>query len=652
MKTILSLLGALALAVFVPRASAAAEITFQTFYDGLSPYGDWVEIDDYGYCWQPWVDSGWAPYTDGEWAKTDAGWTWVSNEDFGWATYHYGRWMQVNGRGWVWVPGYEWGPGWVSWRNNNDYVGWAPLPPRAVWRPSVGIGIGVDLNFGIGPSWYNFCPVRYFGNRGLRPYIVPRYNNVNIINNSVNVTNISVVNNNIYNGGPDYNQINRYAERPVPQYRLNRQNNIDLRNPRFNRGRIEGDTLNVAAPRVNPDRGQFRPAKVAGQVPRDQIRSNGWDDVKPAEARQIRENIRQQAREDRQQLRDDRRNDRLAGNDNNLPPNATAPGRGRPDANPSSPGTLTGNENRGNRFGDRGANDQPLAANTAGEDRQSRRERIIRDMEARRQGKTPPSANTPRNESNPRGDAATPNRRDNNDANSLPSQARRDQANTAGDQSARASKRDQIIREMEARRQGKSTPKSSETANRPNRQQENAQANTPPTRQNRPEEQTARNAKRDDIIRQMEARRAQQGQSSTPKRSQPSRDEAAPQRNSRNDDAAAAAQRARQREAQQNAAQRQNNSQRESLQRQAQQQNERRQAAAQQQDNARRQMQNQQRQQAQRPSQPRQQADRPAPQQRPQMQQQRQPQRQAAPQQSRSERQSSREEKKSKKDDN
>ncbi len=33
---------------------------------------------------------------------------------------------------------------------------------------------------------------------------------------------------------------------------------------------------------------------------------------------------------------------------------------------------------------------------------------------------------------------------------------------------------------MEARRQGKSTPKNSETANRPTRQQENAQANTPP----------------------------------------------------------------------------------------------------------------------------------------------------------------------------
>ncbi len=169
---------------------------------------------------------------------------------------------------------------------------------------------------------------------------------------------------------------------------------------------------------------------MAGQVPRDQIRSNGWDDVKPAEARQIRENIRQQARNDRQQQRNDRNNDKLANGNNNLPPNATAPGRGGPGTDPSNPATLTGNEGRGNRFGDRGANNQPLAANTPAGDRQTRREQIVRDMEARRQGKVPPSASekASRNESNPRGDVANPNRRNTGDANSLPAQGRRDQA--------------------------------------------------------------------------------------------------------------------------------------------------------------------------------------------------------------------------------
>ena len=49
----------------------------------------WVEVADYGYCWQPAVavsNAKWRPYSDGYWVYTDVGWTWVSYEDFGWAT--------------------------------------------------------------------------------------------------------------------------------------------------------------------------------------------------------------------------------------------------------------------------------------------------------------------------------------------------------------------------------------------------------------------------------------------------------------------------------------------------------------------------------------------------------------------------------------
>ncbi|MGI6343217.1 MAG: hypothetical protein ACOXZ9_09630 [Bacteroidales bacterium] len=28
-------------------------ITFQTFYNDLSPYGDWIYTHDYGYVWRP-----------------------------------------------------------------------------------------------------------------------------------------------------------------------------------------------------------------------------------------------------------------------------------------------------------------------------------------------------------------------------------------------------------------------------------------------------------------------------------------------------------------------------------------------------------------------------------------------------------------------
>src|ERR1700687_2264655 len=173
----------LALAISVlffpaPRQANGAEVSVDFFYNNLSG-GSWIEVGDYGYCWQPDVaaSADWRPYSDGYWAYTDLGWTWVSYEDFGWATYHYGRWVRLSGRGWVWVPGrdedLEWGPAWVSWRTGGDYIGWAPLPPaRGGIYAGVSIGGHVDIDFDIGPAYYNFCEVRYIGEPVLRERIV------------------------------------------------------------------------------------------------------------------------------------------------------------------------------------------------------------------------------------------------------------------------------------------------------------------------------------------------------------------------------------------------------------------------------------------------------------------------------------------------
>ncbi|MGA9118171.1 MAG: DUF6600 domain-containing protein [Bacteroidota bacterium] len=105
-------------------------VSFQLFYDELSPYGTWVDYQTYGYVWMPKGDSGFRPYaTAGRWVLTDDGWTWDSDYPWGWATFHYGRWDYDNVYGWLWVPGNEWGPAWVSWRRSPGYYGWAPLSP-------------------------------------------------------------------------------------------------------------------------------------------------------------------------------------------------------------------------------------------------------------------------------------------------------------------------------------------------------------------------------------------------------------------------------------------------------------------------------------------------------------------------------------------
>ena len=96
------------------------------FYNDLSPYGSWVNLEGYGWCWQPRavvVSPGWRPYCDGGyWVYSDAGWYWQSTYSWGWAPFHYGRWYAHPRCGWVWMPDRVWGPAWVTWRTGGDIL--------------------------------------------------------------------------------------------------------------------------------------------------------------------------------------------------------------------------------------------------------------------------------------------------------------------------------------------------------------------------------------------------------------------------------------------------------------------------------------------------------------------------------------------------
>jgi hypothetical protein len=148
MKTRQSCVGRLLLAALVTvcavcqanRAYAQVDVSFNVniqspsdFYDPLGHYGAWVNVSQYGRCWRPTVRaSDWRPYTTGHWEWTDAGWYWVSDEPWAWACYHYGQWVVDPVNGWVWLPGTQWAPAWVTWREAPDYIGWAPCGPGGV----------------------------------------------------------------------------------------------------------------------------------------------------------------------------------------------------------------------------------------------------------------------------------------------------------------------------------------------------------------------------------------------------------------------------------------------------------------------------------------------------------------------------------------
>ena len=142
------------------------------FYSNLTPYGTWISLDFGVYAWRPTIITRtWAPYKIGRWIWSDYGWYWDSYEPFGFIVYHYGRWHYDDYYGWIWIPDYDWAPAWVEWRYDDYYIGWAPLPPYAVFR--ISIGIVYTYSYVIPVTHWHFVQFRHFGNAYVYNYYVP-----------------------------------------------------------------------------------------------------------------------------------------------------------------------------------------------------------------------------------------------------------------------------------------------------------------------------------------------------------------------------------------------------------------------------------------------------------------------------------------------
>ncbi len=149
--------------------------TLDYFQAHLTPYGQWVDVPGVGAAWVPAEANNplWRPYMDaGHWEYTDAGWFWASDYPWGDMAFHYGRWIdnEFTGGRWAWVPGYDWAPSWVAWREGDGGLGWAPLPWGVDFRVGVGLfwhgGLvvdgGVGIDFGLGFDAFCFVGADHF----------------------------------------------------------------------------------------------------------------------------------------------------------------------------------------------------------------------------------------------------------------------------------------------------------------------------------------------------------------------------------------------------------------------------------------------------------------------------------------------------------
>lgn len=265
---------------------------FNNFYEPLGAYGSWFQTRDYGYVYQPSVvrDSSWRPYTRGRWAFTNQGWTWVSSEPFGWACYHYGRWALLRNVGWVWVPGTEWAPAWVTWRESPGHIGWAPLPPETLAWYGHSWDSSVETRFVIDSGWFSFISYRYFGNDIYR-HCLPVSQNIVIYRNTTNITHYVVRDRRVFVGGPRYRTVSDRIGRDFPIHRLRLDQSPDFgRGGRLLSSQFSGNELQVIAPRMDAEWNRaLRPSRV----------SRDLGEVVVERSRELPEDVRKQYRDRR-----------------------------------------------------------------------------------------------------------------------------------------------------------------------------------------------------------------------------------------------------------------------------------------------------------------------------------------------------------------
>ncbi len=223
-----------------------ARLDIDDCYNYLAPYGTWVRLDPYGYVWRPrHMGYRWRPYSEGHWVWTDDGWMWIDDAEWGWIPFHYGRWGWDDDFGWYWVPGPVWGPAWVTWRWNDMYMGWAPIPPGVDFRAGTdfaSVAVSVPTRFWV------FVGGSHFLDDDVRGAVLPYERNTTIVNYTVAPSRVAFRGSTYMNEGAGIDAVRRVTRRDVPRYSVQ-----DSR--QAGPTRIVGNTVQIYRPAIAANSG-------------------------------------------------------------------------------------------------------------------------------------------------------------------------------------------------------------------------------------------------------------------------------------------------------------------------------------------------------------------------------------------------------------
>ncbi|MDD5360729.1 MAG: hypothetical protein PHN88_01245 [Ignavibacteria bacterium] len=260
-------------------------VDYKEFYDQLAPYGEWVEVNaaeigvkvnttslktpnnnDFTisnilgiktayadasagmiFVWRPSPEFAvvgssvespqYTPYNNGQWVNTDAGWYFRAPTAWEETVHHHGRWVRSPDAGWMWVPGRVWAPAWVDWRQDDEYVSWAPLGPSSYFNS------GKLNNSRCNDDDYYIVERKHFIDPDIYRYSSPYYESGNRIpmNLMIGTAGLVYTNDMIVNRGPDVNIIQKYYTSNINVVNINHVRN-------FNEVRYTDRQFNVYSP--------------------------------------------------------------------------------------------------------------------------------------------------------------------------------------------------------------------------------------------------------------------------------------------------------------------------------------------------------------------------------------------------------------------
>jgi hypothetical protein len=180
--------------------------------------------------------------------------------------------------GWAWVPGTVWGPAWVTFRSAPEYIGWAPLPPDADWDDGYGFRRRYDVR---DDRYWSFVRPEGFVQRRFDRYAYDRRDNRRFIQNTTNITNITIINNRVVNRGIDVNHVERETHHHVDRFHV-----ADSDRPA--RTELQGNKVFIYKPAIT---GQGHKERMnSGSVTNGQQPTFGRNDIQPVPPKKTHNN--------------------------------------------------------------------------------------------------------------------------------------------------------------------------------------------------------------------------------------------------------------------------------------------------------------------------------------------------------------------------